>query len=66
MFALHAAGPVNFEDVVKIQAWKEAMNEELNAIQMNNTWELVQLSKSKKVIGLKWVYKTKYLSSGEI
>lgn len=66
MFALHAADPVNFEDVVKIQAWKEVMNEELKSIQMNNTWELVQLSKSKKVIGLKWVYKTKYLSSGEI
>ena len=35
------------------------MNEEIRAIEKNDTWELVDLPQGKEVIGVKWVYKTK-------
>lgn len=42
------------------------MEEELESIERNNTWELVDHSNGKKVIGLKWVYKTKLDSEGKV
>jgi len=36
------------------------MKEELMAIWKNQTWDLVTLLEGKNVIGLKWVYRTKY------
>ena len=42
------------------------MDEEITAIERNQTWELVDLPEGKKVIGLKWVYKTKYKEDGTI
>jgi hypothetical protein len=35
------------------------MNEELDQIEMNDTWELVPRPTNKNVIGSKWVYKIK-------
>ena len=42
------------------------MEEELNMIDKNNTWNLVDPPKGKDIIGLKWVYKTKYIEDGSI
>eukprot|EP00253_Pinus_taeda_P004710 PITA_04710 len=42
------------------------MDEEMNAIERNKTWELVELPKGKEVIRLKWVYKTKSNAEGKI
>ena len=32
------------------------MNEEMQSLHKNETWELVTLPKEKKAIGCKWVY----------
>eukprot|EP00253_Pinus_taeda_P029123 PITA_29123 len=42
------------------------MDEEMNAIERNKTWHLVELPKGKEVIGVKWVYKTKCNVEGKI
>ena len=42
------------------------MNEEIHAIEKNDTWELTDLLADKKPIGVKWVYKTKYKPNGEV
>lgn len=42
------------------------MQEEWAAIQKNNTWELVEAPTDQKIIGLKWIFKTKYRADGEI
>ncbi|GAU28814.1 hypothetical protein TSUD_21510 [Trifolium subterraneum] len=60
------AEPVNFEDAVKDEKWLNAMNEEIESIERNNTWELVDLPHGKKAIGVKWVYKVKLNPKGEI
>ena len=35
------------------------MEEEINAIEKNDTWELLTLPKGHEAIGVKWVYKEK-------
>ena len=42
------------------------MNEEIGAIENNDTWYLVDLPQGKEVIGVKWVYKTKSNIEGKI
>uniref|UniRef100_A0A5B7BYT4 Reverse transcriptase Ty1/copia-type domain-containing protein n=1 Tax=Davidia involucrata TaxID=16924 RepID=A0A5B7BYT4_DAVIN len=41
------------------------MNEEMGSLHKNQTWELVQLPKGKKVIGCKWVYAKKEGNPGK-
>ena len=36
--------------------WQVAMNQEIESLQINQTWALVQLPNGKKEIGCKWVY----------
>eukprot|EP00253_Pinus_taeda_P003789 PITA_03789 len=51
---------------IKDRKWIEAMDEEINTIERNKTWDLVELPKVKEVIGVKWVYKTKSNVEGKI
>ncbi|KAL0426860.1 UNVERIFIED_CONTAM: Retrovirus-related Pol polyprotein from transposon TNT 1-94 [Sesamum latifolium] len=54
--------PTTFHGVItsqKKKEWMGAMVEEIESLQKNCTWELVQLPEGKKVIECKWVYKKK-------
>jgi hypothetical protein len=42
------------------------MDEEIDSIERNNTWDLVDLPEGKKSIGVKWVYKTKLNADGQV
>eukprot|EP00253_Pinus_taeda_P011574 PITA_11574 len=42
------------------------MDEELEQIEKNNTWELVPRPKGKNVIGTKWIFKNKLNENGEV
>lgn len=42
------------------------MQSEIESIEKNDTWKLVELPTGLKPIGLKWVYKLKRDTSGEI
>ena len=46
--------------------WAQAIQEELEALQKNNTWRLVPLSERKKLVGCKWVFSMKYKVDGSI
>ncbi|KAK8951630.1 hypothetical protein KSP39_PZI004097 [Platanthera zijinensis] len=62
-----AAGePTTYEEAKDDQSWKRAMEEELNSIRDNNTWEITTLPNGQKSIGLKWVFKTKRAPEGNI
>ena len=63
LFALycHVDDPIHFEEAVKDKKWIEAMDDEINAIEKNKTWELVDLPEGKEVTGAKWVYKKKVI-----
>ncbi|GJW06676.1 putative RNA-directed DNA polymerase [Tanacetum coccineum] len=58
--------PSSFEEASKDVNWINAMNNEMHALYENNTWELVDLPYGRKPIGSRWVYKIKYMSTGEI
>ena len=42
------------------------MNEEIDAIKKNNTWDLVDLLANKTSIGVKWAYKIKLNEKGQV
>ena len=63
---VEAIEPTCFEEVVGNVHWTKAMDEEMNALYQNETWELVPLPKGKKSIGCKWVYKVKHDSNGHV
>ncbi|KAE8666843.1 hypothetical protein F3Y22_tig00112490pilonHSYRG00048 [Hibiscus syriacus] len=67
LFCLFAdCEPVSFQEAVQEKKWRDAMDEEIKAIEKNDTWELTSLPKGHKAIGVKWVYKTKQNAKGEI
>ena len=51
---------------MKEDVWRQAMKEELEAIEKNSTWELVRPPEKCKSIGVKWIYKIKRNAYGEI
>ena len=43
------------------------MNEEIESLQKNHTWDLVELLEGKRFVGCQWIFKKKFdLSSTEI
>ena len=58
--------PESFEEAIKEDAWKKAMEEELQMIEKNKTWELVNKPEDRDVVGVKWIYKIKYKSDGSV
>nr|GEX23309.1 integrase, catalytic core [Tanacetum cinerariifolium] len=55
-----------FSKASKFPHWVDDMNQEMNVLLRNGTWDVVELPKDRKAIGSKWIYKIKYQSSGEI
>lgn len=58
--------PEHFAEAVREARWREAMRAEINSIEENNTWELVDQPEGVKVIGVKWIFKTKLNEKGEV
>ncbi|KAH9684825.1 retrovirus-related pol polyprotein from transposon RE2 [Citrus sinensis] len=58
--------PSFFHEAVKLPEWHKAMEDEITALEKNNTWTLTHLPDGKKAIGSRWVYKIKYQSDGTI
>ena len=58
--------PKTWKEAKHDSKWKEAMKEELAALEKNKTWDLVPFPKGKKVVGCKWVYTIKLDQNGEV
>jgi hypothetical protein len=58
--------PQFYHQAVKHSCWREAMQNEIKALEDNNTWTLTTLPPHKTPIGCKWVYKIKHKSDGSI
>jgi len=55
-----------FLEVAEGEKWCIAMDQELQALEDNGTWKIMELPKGRHVIGYKWIYKKKYKSNGSV
>ncbi|KAL0329372.1 UNVERIFIED_CONTAM: Retrovirus-related Pol polyprotein from transposon RE2, partial [Sesamum radiatum] len=58
--------PKTYLQASKDANWVMAMQEELQALDKNGTWELTSLPPTKRAIGSKWVFKLKLHPDGSI
>ncbi|VVA40538.1 PREDICTED: Retrovirus-related Pol poly from transposon, partial [Prunus dulcis] len=58
--------PNSVTEALEDPKWKEAMNEEMRALQKNVTWELVPLSHGKKTVVCMWIYTVKLKADGSV
>lgn len=58
--------PKNGHNALQVPKWKNAILEEMVALEENKTWEVEDLPKEKTTIGCKWVFTIKYKSDGTL
>ena len=61
--------PQSFKEAMsspKAPYWKEVINDEVESILQNHTWELVDLPPGSKPLGYKWIFKKKMKADGYI
>ncbi|XP_057467102.1 uncharacterized mitochondrial protein AtMg00820-like [Actinidia eriantha] len=58
--------PQGFKSATKNPAWLAAMDDEIQALHDNCTWDLVPRPPKMNIVGSKWVFRVKYLSDGSI
>lgn len=58
--------PLTYDEASTMEVWLATMDEEMNAIIKNETWELVEPHVGCKPIGLKWIFKIKRNEGGKV
>ena len=58
--------PYSVKDALDNESCIEAMNEEIEQIERNRTWNFVPRPKDKNVIGTKWIFRNKLNEGGEV
>ncbi|PRQ51221.1 putative RNA-directed DNA polymerase [Rosa chinensis] len=58
--------PKSFKAAVGVPEWDIAMNEEIDALKKQATWELVPFPEGKNIVGSKWVYRIKKNPDGSV
>ncbi|KAL6331881.1 hypothetical protein AAG906_020228 [Vitis piasezkii] len=58
--------PKNIQEALEIPEWREAVMEEIRALEKNGTWEVMTLPRGKKPVGCKWVFIVKYKADGTV
>jgi hypothetical protein len=58
--------PRSFAEVEGDVAWRAVMQQEIDAVERNQTWELADLPTGHRAITLKWVYKLKKDEAGAV
>ncbi|XP_024031087.1 uncharacterized protein LOC112094465 [Morus notabilis] len=58
--------PNTLSEALSRKEWKNAMREEMDALEKNKTWEIVDKPKGKNLVGCKWVFSLKYKADGSL
>jgi hypothetical protein len=58
--------PASFTEAEHSSSWRKVMMEEMDSIEDNGTWSLVDLPPGRKLIGVKWVFKVKRDEHGAV
>jgi hypothetical protein len=54
---------VNLEDS---KLWKKAMVEEMDSLDKNDAWDIVEFPAGRKSVGSKWLFKKKFNAQGKV
>ena len=58
--------PKDIHEALGDPNWKKAVWEEIQALEKNGTWDVVNLPKNHKIVGCKWVFTIKQKADGSI
>lgn len=58
--------PTNWKEAKEDPKWKDAMLDEMRALEKNKTWELVDLPQGKQPVCCKWVFTIKHTPEGKV
>ncbi|XP_059669545.1 uncharacterized protein LOC132314739 [Cornus florida] len=58
--------PSNVADALAQPQWRDAMTEELQALEKNQTWDMVPLPIGRKAVGCRWVFTVKHNPDGSV
>ena len=58
--------PRDIQEAFKYPKWKAAVDEEVQALAKNGTWEITDLLRGKKPVGCKWIFTVKYKVDGNV
>ncbi|EOY21703.1 Uncharacterized protein TCM_013805 [Theobroma cacao] len=58
--------PDSYQAAAESKEWKATMQEEINAINHNNTWTIVDRPQKQHVIEVKWIFRRKFNSDGTL
>ncbi|GJS67611.1 hypothetical protein Tco_0682175 [Tanacetum coccineum] len=67
VFALNKSTELNsYKEAIVYDNRVNAMNNKIEALNKNHTWDITELPSGRKPIGCKWIYKIKYKASGKL
>ena len=58
--------PETLSEAIKDPRWVNTMDEEMETLCKNETWDLIPHPPNKKVIGCKWIYKVKHNADSSV
>nr|GEZ94248.1 putative ribonuclease H-like domain-containing protein [Tanacetum cinerariifolium] len=58
--------PLSFEQALKSEKWKKPMDDEMNPLKKNKTWDKCALPQGKKPVGCRWIFRVKYKPDGTV
>ena len=65
-FSFAISDPTHYGEETEMEEWRITLLEEMKSIKKNDTWVMMELSKDKNGIGLKWVFKAKFATDGTL
>ncbi|KAG7593974.1 Ribonuclease H-like superfamily [Arabidopsis thaliana x Arabidopsis arenosa] len=63
---LHEVEPESHVQALKDEKWRRAISDEADAFVRNDTYDLVDRSQAKNIVGSKWVFRIKRLPDGTV
>ena len=58
--------PRDIYHALQEEKWKAEVMKEMQALERNDTWEIVRLQDGEDTVGSKWVFTVKYKSDGSV